>query len=62
MRSKQFPEGLPWQELKARFKGAAKVVREQIKLHNMLAGLAAAECLKAARQGRYVIVENPAQS
>ena len=62
MRSKEFPEGLPWQELKARFKWTAKVVKDKLKLHNMLAGLAAAECLKAARQGRYVIVENPAQS
>jgi len=62
LRSKQHPEGLPWQELKARFKGKATVVQEKIRLHNLLAGLAAAECLKAARQGRFVIVENPAQS
>ena len=64
MRSKQHPEGLPWPALKERFPkpGIAKLVKEKLALHNFLAGMAAAEALKAAKQGRFIIIENPAQS
>lgn len=62
MRSMRRPAGLPWKELVDRFKGSAKVVQEKLDLHNFMANLAAEECCKAVMQGRFVVLENPAQS
>ena len=62
MRSLRHPAGLPWKELQECFKGVAKVVQKKIDLHNFMANLAAEECIKAVGQGRFVVLENPAQS
>ena len=62
MRSHKHPAGLPWEELVSRFKGTAGVVKKKLDDHTRMANLAAEECLKAVREGRYVIIENPGQS
>ena len=62
LRSRAHPEGFPWKQLVEEFGHSADVIHAKLAKHTAMAVLAAEECLKAARSGRYFVIENPARS
>ena len=63
LRSKLHLRGLPVKALNAQFgPRRAQIIIEKLKLHNLMAELAAQECLKAVQEGRYFCIENPGNS
>ena len=62
LRSLKQPEGFSMEQLRAEFGESAEVIGKKLADHNAMAILAAEACIKAIEEGRYFIVENPAQS
>ena len=63
LRTKMHLRGLPTKALNAQFgPRRAKIIIEKLKLHNLMAELAAQECIKAVKEGRFFCLENPGGS